>query len=210
MKNIKERSFCFSFKNNHNNYNIYFFFYIISFFCILNMDNLSPQFNFPGSITLLNGNVLIIHQDGIDIYSSSLENKIDNIYNFSEYEKIDSNKVIKIIISRFSPSNYGYIISIINDQIYIFDYKGNYLYKNETKIDPINDHFYELLPIKYNDSKISYMVGYVDKDDLINLLLYEYNVKDNSSNLLKTIAPFHFLLPEYNGKRTIEEKFLTC
>ena len=84
------------------------------------------------SITLLDGNIFIIHQNGIDIYDSSLSNNIANIIN--ETLIINENYLSKITISRFSEQDNEYIITTLKNTVYIFGCKGNLLFKDEDNI----------------------------------------------------------------------------
>jgi hypothetical protein len=45
-------------------------------------------YKYPKAITLLNGNIFFIHENGIDIYDSSLSKKIIGVITFNKDEKI--------------------------------------------------------------------------------------------------------------------------
>ena len=136
-------------------HNFHFLFKIILFFTFLK--RFFTQFFYPHSITLLNGNILIIYQDGIKIYDSSMEIVINTTEEFSMNDTINSNDIYnKIIISRFSEDEYGYIISIINDKLYIFAFDGTLLFKSETKL---KGEYYSIIPIKGNQNNSIYMIG---------------------------------------------------
>ena len=116
MKKKKNIEFIFLLKNNFF-YNLNFIFDILIFFSFFKMYDLISGLQYPQSITLLNGNIFIIHKEGIDIYNSSLNNKVNNVLYFSDDICIDEHKMKKISISRFSPKDKGYIINIINDYL---------------------------------------------------------------------------------------------
>ena len=172
----------------NNFHHSYFLFYIFIIFSLITICQLISTLDFPQSITLLNGNIFVIHKYGIDIYDSSLENKVKNILNFTGDNCIDStDKLKKNIISRFSPEEYGFIISIINDIIFIFDCEGNFLYKNTTKICEQSNVYYELLPIKSNKEELTFMIGYVNSSDYIHLNFYKYNLINNNTYNINNI-----------------------
>ena len=185
--------------------NINFFFFTLLFFSFLKLCKLIENLKHPQSITLLNGNIFIVHDDGIDIYDSSLKYK-KNILNKTELDTGENNN---IVIYKFSALDYGYIISIIKGKIYIFDYEGSFLFKNETKINNINcpQCIFVLIPVKGNEKELSFMLGYIDNNNKnINLFFYKYD--GSSIILIKMIEPFNIKYGGENGE--IEEKMLTC
>ena len=197
MKKLKKSHHFLLLKNNKF-YELYFFFFILIFFSFFKMYKLDSL-----AITLLNGNLMKIHEIGIDIYNSSFNYLVKNIYNFTE-----NNTVFNNIISIFPPEDYGYIISIINNQIYIFDWEGNFLYKNESKLYDIKSYsefYYELVPIKSNGKQLSYMIGYPDGNNNIHLLFYEYKINNNSSKVLNSII-YKYPIEGNN----LEAKLISC
>ena len=55
-------------------------------FVSLFQNNLSIRFTYPKAINLINGNILIIHKLGIDVYNSSFTKIIFNAKSFSSDE----------------------------------------------------------------------------------------------------------------------------
>ena len=165
LKNNLFINFCFSF-------NILI---IFSFFKEYKNEN--QILKFPLSITLLNGNIFVIYEEGIKIYDSKLNNS-NTILNFSDGEKINDKAIhSKIAISRFSEDNYGYIISVISNKLYIFDCEGNKLFKNEISL---NGNYYSIVPIKEENKEFTYMIGFIDSGNKVNYYFYKY---DNNSNI---------------------------
>ena len=71
----------------------------------------NSRFTYPKQITLINGNIFIIHQTGIEIYYSSYTKLEQTIRTFTENEKIsDTIKQGKVSITRFSQNDNGLII----------------------------------------------------------------------------------------------------
>ena len=68
------------------------------------------SFAFPTSTTLTNGNIFVIHQDGINVCNSGATRIIRNSYIFSEDEKITKDILVNMTILQFSD---GFIISNI-------------------------------------------------------------------------------------------------
>ena len=90
----------------------------------------SISFDYPYSITLANDNIFLIQKVGIDIYDKSL-NKLNQIIEFSGEEEITEENFSKITIKY----NKDYILSIINDKMFIFNNEGKLLYKSEEKLN---------------------------------------------------------------------------
>ena len=87
-------------------------------------------FDYPYSITLANDNIFLIQKTGIDIYDKSL-NKLNQIIEFSGEDKITEENFSRIAIKY----NNEYILSVINDKMFIFNNEGYLLYKSEEKIN---------------------------------------------------------------------------
>ena len=159
-------------------------------------------FTYPQSILLSNNNILVIHKLGISICDSSFSTIINNITNFDESEMTETT-LSKITLV----SEYGYIFSIINDYIYIFDDKGNFLFKDDNKvINNENSDYYTLVPIKISNDFYYYLIGF-SENSLLNFLYYGYNIS-NKTNKLCNNQRFKFY---YNyDSYYIETKALTC
>jgi hypothetical protein len=142
----------------------------------------SVFFNYPYYLTLSNDNIFLIHYKGIDIYDSSF-NKINQIIQFSGDEEMTEEIFAKIIIKYDNV----YILSIINDKIYIFNNEGKFLYKSEDKINNAQTiKSYALTSIGLYNGTYKYAIGFFDDLINLNLLLYSYNIDENSNTLLST------------------------
>ena len=152
-----------NFKKNKNFlYNFLVFFLLFFFlFKYIKSSNSIQYINYPFALILSNDNIFIIHQNGVSIYDSTFSNLISDEIVFSETEKLTSKQSLsKVTISQFEN---GYIISLINDKIYFFDYKGNFFFNS---INPVIDiyapgYYYTLVPIKFYKDHFFYIIGYV-------------------------------------------------
>ena len=155
---------------------------IVIFLHIINKVISILSYDYPHSLSLSNGNIFLIHQEGIDIYDSSF-NKINQIIKFSGEEEMTKDIFAKIELKYDNE----YILSIINDKIYIFDKKGKFLYKSNKKINNNQTiQNYALTPIGlYNDS-YNYTIAFFDDANYLNLYLYSYNIKNNNNALINT------------------------
>ena len=187
----------------------FFFIYSFIFFSLIKKCKLIPNLEYPQSINLLNGNIFIIERKSISLYNSSFQ-FVRNILDIKEENIKSEDKMQKNALSQFPPEQYGYIISVINSHVYIFNYEGNFLYKNTTNINDDCSIYYELLPINSSKEELNYMIGYVDDCNNIHLNFYKYNLTENKTKISKIIAPFKY---KYNGVEAAIndcQKFFTC
>ena len=180
-------------QNKHRFFNIIYHLFqsviIFSFFRV----NLSITFTNPKSLTLITGDILIIHQNGIDVYDSSLTNLIQNVRTFSSSEKInDQSTLSKVSVSKFGQNEKNVIISIIINKIYIFNYKGEKLYEEEdtTIINIFTFDYYDLTPLKIIGNNYIFSIGFVNNEGKVCLYIFEYNKDTNLNSLKKTLDPF--------------------
>ena len=155
------------------------FFNII--FIIISQSISYLYFTYPNSISLSNGNILIIHESGITICNYNLSEIINNITNFNENEILTIESLSRVTLA----SDNNYIFNIINDKIYIFDSVGSLLYESETKIlSDENPCYYTLILMKIeNDNGYDfyyYMIGFVYNSKL-NFQYYKFNLQTHQN-----------------------------
>ena len=102
-------------------------FLIFIFFHVFHLIK-STSFDYPYYLTLSNNNIFLIHYEGIDIYDSSF-NKIKQIIPFSGNEEMTEEIFAKIELKYDN----DFILSIINDKIYIFNNEGKFYIKVKIK-----------------------------------------------------------------------------
>jgi len=170
------------------------------------------SFYYPYSITLVNDNIFLIQKTGIDIYDKSL-NKLKKIVEFSGEEKISEENFSKVAIKH----NNEYILSVINDKMFIFNNEGNLLYKSEEKINGNQTIYcYSLTFIHSTNNTCDYVIGYFDEDCFLNLYLYRYEIEANNITLLYNYKKNSYIhqMPEIYETDTIEftskQKLLSC
>ena len=159
------------------------------------------SFDYPYSITLANDNIFLIQKTGIDIYDKSL-NKLNQIIEFSGKEEISEENFAKIAIKY----NEKYILSIINDKLFIFNNEGKLLYKDKEKIN-VNQIIdsYSLTFIHSTNDACYYVIGYFDANSYLNLYVYGYDNKKNYTLLLSK-----YNTNQYNNQFTYKPKLLSC
>ena len=155
------------------------------------------------AITLLNGNIFMINENGIDIYDPSLSTKITGVLAFDKDEKIIYDDLSLITFTSFTESDNGYIICIINNKIYIFDKEGTSKYISQEILEELQGEYYTLIPIKKENNIYYYMIGFINQDKCIQLLFFNYN-DDNKTNTFIKVEPI------FDSTRTIQNKGLSC
>ena len=185
---------------------------ILLFFSLF-QNNLSIKFTYPKAINLENGNVLVIHKLGIDVYNSCFTKLIFNARNFSSEEQISSLELFsKVSISKFNENEIvnANLFSIIINRIYIFNYEGELLYEEEN--EEINNlfqgYYYDITLIKKDGNIYDYMIGFVNDESQASLFFFEYN-DDELSNTLKT-SMTNFGLVKSNISHNILNKGIAC
>jgi len=157
--------------------------------------NSITSFDYPYLITLPNDNIFIIQNTGIDIYDISLK-KLNKIIEFSGEDEISEEKFSNITIKY----NTKYIISILNDKIFIFNSEGKFLYKSKEKINENQIIYsYSLTFINVTNNICDFLLGYFDDECYINLILYRYDNRNNNFTLLKKMRKNYYHYNSYNN-----------
>ena len=179
----------------------FFLILLLQIFCEISS---SASFDYPYSIILANDNILLIQKTGIDIYDKSL-NKLYQIFEFSGQEEITEENFSKITIKY----NKEYILSIINDKMFIFNNEGKLLYKSESKINNNQIIYsYSLTFIDVKNNTCDYVIGYFDEESYLNLYLYRYDNENNNIALLLNYTEQS--KSDDNFELAYEQKLLTC
>ena len=170
------------------NFSFLLFFLSISF-KIINTENSTTYLDFPLGIMLSNDNIFVIHQNGVSVYDSTFSKLISDEVIFSDSEKIIYEYYLsKITIEQFEN---GYIITIINDYIYIFDYKGTFIFKSTGKIDDCAfGYYYSIVPIKFFDGYYYYIITYIDSQ-IIFFIYYKFHLENKINSLINRYQMKH-------------------
>ena len=188
-------------KYNINKINIFLF--IILYSKIFPTNSRLSFYNSKSSF-LSNGNIFIIHKYGVDICNQNLTKIIKSPIIFSNSEQITSEKLSKIIISKYSN---GYIISLINDIIYIFDEKGDFLSQNKINGE-YNPDYYTLIALS-GDSVYNYIIGFIF-NNLFYLYYYQYNKSTNQTSILSKNEGFKCNLGLTRKRLNLKNSGVSC
>ena len=167
------------------------FLFLLLFFLIIKQSKSSdpPLINYPYAIILLNGNIFLIHQNGVSIYDSTFSHVISDEVIFSDTEKINHDYYLsKVTVSQFEN---GYIVALINDYIYFFDYKGSFIFKSTQmmSLDTVDalGYYYSLVPIKYYDGYFYYIIAF-GADQHLYFYYYKFHLINKQNISIKSNA----------------------
>ena len=145
-----------------------------------------PFYNLQ-SARLQNGNFIFVHKYGVDIVNHNVSKIIRHEISFTEEEQITVEKMKDVIIKLFDD---GYVICLMNDQMYIFDEAGNFKQKKE---DANNNMAYNYYSLNVKDNH-HYFVAFTNIESL-NVYYYEYDKTANTITNLGDFAHFKFEVP---------------
>ena len=115
------------------------------------------KFKYPSTITLKNGNIFVIEENGIHICDKSFSEIIKTVITFDEEDKIstpDKLSIVSLIREKYI------IMSHINYKIYFFDIEGTYLYNTSKLITNCAPQYVSLIPYKNDSYRVEYILAY--------------------------------------------------
>ena len=171
---------------------VFNFFMNLLILIIFIIEVLSADFTYPSALSLLNGNIFVVEQNGIFVYDEQLKIIIHN-YTFEEEDKITNLNSLSNVIVKYKRN---YILCLINSKIYFFDNNGeNILITNKIITDENVSHLtLTLIGIAGGYYYYYYSIGY---------FLYDYGIY-----YLKIIAYRIHLIEKTNnyiGRVLLEE-----
>ena len=141
---------------------------------------------YPFSLTLYNENILLISNLYIIFYDNSF-NSIIKIYNLSESEMVKGLlDTYKTMACQYPIEHNSYILALVMDQLYFFDKNGNKLQKKNFTIEFSSQKYYEIIPIKYLDEELYYIISLTTKESpyVIKLFYYKKNINTGENKLI--------------------------
>ena len=153
-------------------------------------------FEYPTAITLDSGNILVAEKYGIFLCDPSFSIIINNITFFDTEDQISTEEDLsKVILKR----EQNYIFCLINYKIYILNKLGNLIYNSGNKLITTNPNYCTLCPIGIEDKMYSYVIGYFDNDNNLNLLLYKYDIENKKNVYIYSNVNDIFKVRFYNN-----------
>ena len=152
--------------------------------------------NYPYGLYLPNGNIFVIHQNGISIYDHLFTNKTKDVLTFSEKDKLKTSDLSRITTT-FEDD---LLFCLIKDKIYILNNKGNLLFHNNTSIltDEIEPDYYSLAAIKIDNYLYNYTIFYF-YNTILYAAYYQYNINLNKNILITSLSQSELSYHKYKG-----------
>ena len=103
-------------------------------------------------------------------------------------------------------------MALINFKIYIFNTNGTLLYNSPSKFtDDSNIKYYSLIPINTIDNYYYYVIGYLNNNNYLYLLLYKYDISNKKSLFFDSMYEQIFKMKDYEDYTfRFENKGLSC
>ena len=157
---------------------LYSIFYII-FFIELNIINSTLLFSYPTSVTLTNGNILVVEKIGIHICDQTMENIINTVINFSEEDQIDiDNKLANVEIK----DKNNYIGVFVNFKLYLFTREGDLLKSTNRLISDDNPTYFSFVPIFVKSNNYYYVIAYFDSNVALKFVYFKISLSGAYQN----------------------------
>jgi len=149
--------------------NIYQFVINISVNKIMDLD-----LEFIHPITLLNGNIFIIHKNGVLVYNYNFTEILYD-YNFggTPIIPLETDNVLTSVIQ--SKDNEKNVFVLINDKIYIFSSRGLYLFHKQINLfsdfrEDVYYKYFTFLNYKYENDYYNLIVAFINNDSKIKFV----------------------------------------
>ena len=199
----------------HNKYNKKTYFRFILLFIILSFSHSETflRFNYPHAITIKDEKILVIHEEGVTICDPTLKTKLKEEIIFTGDEKIDTEAKLSKITTLYEPQyDDEYIVTLINDYVYIFDNEGNFKLKSENTIhyenSGVSGDYYTLSSSGYKEGYLYYIIGFI-YNSKIYLYAYKYDYTNNINTKYYSLLG-HNQQASTSSSYYIMNKALTC
>ena len=169
---------------------ISFLFIIIKIGIFQYINSIDLNLKNPHAFSLSNGNVFILHEDGINVYNYNFTICLYS-YDFDRIKLIPNNIANKYISIVQSSDFNQYVIAFVYKKIYIFSRRGQYLF-NIQSLDSYFSDFLTIEPIYekisflyYNnqDNAYQFFLSYTNNEKNLKIIKFEINMNDKSFKL---------------------------
>ena len=180
-------------KTHFKNYlkKLLFHFIIINLIKIINLNNIEiidTKLDFTHALSLINGNIFLLHQNGVIVYNHNMTIILHN-YEHSFISSENENNLTSII--QCEDGNNQYIIALINNNIHVFTSRGQFLFtlSNGLLEDLSTDIFYisySFLYYKCEGSIYYFIISYINTEKNIKIIEFTIDMNTKSYNIYKT------------------------
>jgi hypothetical protein len=174
---------------------------ILLYFIIINLNTIINQnaieivdtnLNFIHALSLKNGNIFLLHQNGVIVYNYNMTIILHN-YEHSFISSESENNLTTLI--QCDDDINQYIIALINNNLHIFTSRGQFLFTilNNLLDDLSTELFfvsYSFLYYKYDGSLYYFIISYINTDKNIKVIEFTIDMNAQTYNEYKTNTHF--------------------
>ena len=138
--------------------------------------------DYTHALSLLNGNIFIIHKNGVIVYNYNFTIILYS-YDFGGNQLIQSE--VDNNFTSLIQCNDGdqYVLAIINTKIYIFSSRGEYLFQKSTNLfsdfkTEVVYQYYSFIYYKNAGPNYFFIVSFINDQNLIKLILFQININN--------------------------------
>ena len=178
--------------NIYSNYYLKIFVFLIflfNLFGLIALNNLD-SLDYTHSLSLINGNIFIIHRNGVMVFNYNFTIILYD-YNFNGEILILSDKENNLTsLIQCSDNVNQYVIAIIYNKIYIFSSRGEYLFHltnnffSDYSFDNLIYFSYTFLFYRYDSSNYYFILGFVNNEKNLRIIQFIINM-DNHNLVIK-------------------------
>ena len=134
------------------------------------------DYDYTHAITLLNGNLFILHRNGVVVYNYNFTSIIYT-YNISLISSDEENEYVSIV----QCDDYDkYVLSLMKNNLYVFSSSGKYIFHhNHTLFSTYSTKayfkHYSFLYYKYSSSNYLFLISFINNDQLITFIKFTIN-----------------------------------
>ena len=205
--------------NNYINQILFIFIFININQIVITDESLflkSLNLNYTHVLSLINGNIFILHKDGIIVYNYNFTIILYS-YNFDGNPIIPSEKENNFTsIIQCDDDINQYVMAIIKYEIYIFSSRGQYLFKIQNTFfsdfitNSIYTH-YSFLYYKYSGNVYYFIITYVNNNSKIKIIEFKIDMNTKNYELYNEIL-YH--VNDFNsdsiGSQIVNSSNLAC
>ena len=135
-------------------------------------------FSFPSSVTLSNGNILVVEKYGIYVCDSTMETIIKTAYTFIEEDQIsDGTKLSNVVLK----DKNDYIGVLVNFKLHLLTRTGDLIKSTNRLISENNPTFFSFAPIFVKSNNYYYVITYFDSSIALKLFYFKISLTGDHS-----------------------------
>ena len=146
------------------------------------------KLDFIHALTLKNGNIFLLHQNGVIVYNYNMTIILHN-YEHSFISSEEENNLTTLI--QCEDNNNHYIIALIKNNLHVFTSLGQFLFTIPNNLlEDLSKNIiyisYSFLYYRYNNTKYYFIISYLDSNKYIKIIEFVIDMNAKSYSEYKT------------------------